>query len=233
MPVLDDNKALIRWWLGEVFTRENLTRADDLFAPNYVLHDPSFPEEVHGPDGVRRYVKAYREAFPDAHFTVENQVAEGDTVATRWTARGTHQGAFLGIPPTGERVTVSGIEFSRVVGGRIDEAWVGYHPFAGPSPDAEKLGRGIAAMREAFPNLRVAEVDSIREGDMAAFRWIMSGTQEGEFMGVAPNGQRVEAMGMDIVRLSEGEIAEHWGEFDAIGLLRQLGLIPPPDQAVD
>jgi steroid delta-isomerase-like uncharacterized protein len=230
VAALENNKALVRRWLDEVFTRGDLGRANDLFAPNYTLHDPSFPGAVYGPEGVKRYVRTYREAFPDARFTVEDQVAEEETVATRWTARGTHRGAFLGISPTGDRVTVSGIEFSRVVGDRIDEAWVGYHPFAGPAPEPEQVRGGISTMREAFPDLRVAEVASIREGNKVAFRWIMSGTQEGEFMGVAPAGRRVEAMGLDIVRLSGGEIAEHWGEFDAIGLLRQLGIIPPPGQ---
>ena len=63
---------------------------------------------------------------------------------------------------------------------------------------------------------------------MAAFRWLMSGTHRGEFLGVAPTGERIEAMGMDIVRITEGEIVEHWGEFDVMGMLRQLGVIRPP-----
>lgn len=229
--ILEDNKTLVRRWLDEVFTRGKLERADDLFTRDYTLHDPSFPWDVHGPEGVKLYVATYRAAFPDAHFMVEDQIAEEDKVVTRWTARGAQQGEFLGIVPTGHRVTVSGIEFDRVVDGRIDEAWVGYHPFAGPTPDPERVKRGVIEMREAFPDLRVAEADAVQEGDKAAFRWVMAGTQEGEFMGVAPTGNRIEAMGMDLVRLSGGEIVEHWGEFDVIGLLRQLGIIPPPDQA--
>ncbi len=228
--ILEDNKALVRRWLDEVFTRANLDLADEIFTLDYVLHDPSFPWDIHGQAGVKRYVATYRAAFPDARFAVEDQIAEGDKVVTRWTARGTQEGAFLGIAPTGDRVTVSGIEFDRVAGGRIDEAWVGYHPFAGPTPDPERVRWGLTAMREAFPDLRVAEADAVREGEKAAFRWVMAGTQEGEFMGVAPTGNRIEAMGMDLVRLAGGEIIEHWGEFDAIGLLRQLGIIPPPDQ---
>jgi steroid delta-isomerase-like uncharacterized protein len=226
--VSEENKALVRRWLEEVFTRGDLERVDDLFAPGYVLHDPSFPLDVHGPEDVRRYAKTYLAAFPDARFVVEDQISWGEKVVTRWTARGTHRGEFLGIPPTDETVAVSGIEFDRVIGGRIEESWVGYHPFAGPTPDPETVGRGMAAMHEAFPDLRTIEADSVREGDKAAFRWMMVGTQRGEFLGVAPTGNRIEAMGMDIVRLSDGEIVEHWGEFDAIGLLRQLGLIPPP-----
>jgi predicted ester cyclase len=181
---------------------------------------------VHGPGGIRRYATAYRAAFPDIRVTVEDQLAEDDKVATRWTARGTHLGEFLGLAPTGDEVRVSGIEFDRIIDGRIDEAWIGYHPFAAQVSELELVGRGLATMGEAFTDLRMAEADSLREGEKVAFRWILSGTHEGEFMGVAPTGRRVEAMGMDIVRLADGEIVEHWGEFDAVGLLRQMGIVP-------
>jgi steroid delta-isomerase-like uncharacterized protein len=226
--VSEDNKALVRRWLEEMLTQGNLERVEDLFDRNYVLHDPSFPNEVYGPEGVKRYVTAYRSAFPDARFVVEDQIAQGEKVVSRWSARGTHQGEFLGIAPTGQEVTVTGIEFDHVVGGRIEEAWIGYHPFAGPVPDPGLLRRGFAALHEAFPDMRIAEADSIREGDKGAFRWLMSGTHMGEFLGVAPTGKRIEAMGMDIVRLAEAEIVEHWGEFDVMGMLRQLGVIRPP-----
>ena len=130
--------------------------------------------------------------------------------------------------PTGDEVTVSGIEFDRIADGKVDEAWIGYHPFAAPKPNLERVGRGIAAMSEAFQDLRMAEADSVKEGDKVALRWLLSGTHKGEFMGVAATGRRVEAMGMDIVRVANGEIVEHWGEFDAVGLLRQIGVIPQP-----
>ncbi len=226
-----ENKALVRRWLEEVFTGGAFSRLDGIFARNYVLHDPSFPEEVHGFGGIVRYVGVYRAAFPDLHVSVEDQVAESDTVATRWAARGTHRGAFLGMPPTGDEVAVSGIEFDRIIGGRIDEAWVGYHPFAGSAADPEQLTGGFSALRAAFPDLSVAEVDGVREGEKAAFRWVMGGTHQGEFLGMAPTGRRVEAMGMDIVHTSGGEIVAHWGEFDAVGLLRRLGAIRPPESA--
>ena len=85
---------------------------------------------------------------------------------------------------------------------------------------------GSAVMAEAFPDLRMAKADSVREGDKVAFRWLLSGTHLGRVMGVVATGRRVEAMGMDIVRVADGEIAEHWGEFDVIGLLRQMGVVP-------
>jgi len=104
---------------------------------------------------------------------------------------------------------MTGIEFYCVVGGRIDETWVGYHPFAGQPLGPGFADRGTAAMAEAFPGLRMAEADSVKEGDKVAFRWLLSGTHLGEFLGVVATGRRVEAMGMDIVRLADGEIAEH------------------------
>jgi len=222
----DRNKALVRRWLEEVLTRGEPNAADGLFTSNYALHDPSFLHDVHGLKGIRRYVSAYRAAFPDLEVTVEDQLAEEDRVVTRWTARGTHSGEFSGLAPTRQEVTVTGIEFDRMVGGRIDEAWVGYHPFAGPPLDPGLIDRGSAAMAEAFPDLRMAEADSVKEDDKVAFRWLLSGTHMGEFMGVVATGRRVEAMGMDIVRVADGEIAEHWGEFDVMGLLRQIGVMP-------
>jgi steroid delta-isomerase-like uncharacterized protein len=222
----EGNKALVRRWLDEVLTQGNLRRVDELFAPNYVLHDPSFPQEVHGREGIRRYVAASRAAYPDACFVVEDQIAERDMVVTRWTARGNHRGEFLGTPPTGSWVTITGIEFDRIVGGKIDEAWVSYHLSTDSALDPERVKRAFAVMHQAFPDLRTAQADSITEGDKTAFRWMMSGTHEGEFMGVAPTGRLVTVMGMDILRTVNGEILEYWGEFDVMGMLRQIGVTP-------
>lgn len=212
--------------MEEIFTGGAFSRLEEIFTRNYVLHDPSFPGEVHGFGGIERYVGAYRFAFPDLQVSVEDQVAEADTVATRWAARGTYRNAFLGMAPTGDEVAVSGIEFDRMVAARIDEAWVGYHPFAGSPPDLERFRESLSDLRAAFPDLRVTEVDAVREGEKAAFRWVMGGTHRSEFLGLAPTGRRVEAMGMDIVHTAGGgEIVEHWGEFDAVGLLRRLGAL--------
>jgi len=122
----EENKAVVRRFLEEVFRGGNLELADELFTPDYVLHDFAVPKEMRGPEGMKRYMSMYRAAYPDTSFTIEDQVAEGGKVVTRWTGRGTHQGELMGIPPTGERVTVTGIEFDRVSGGRIEETWVSY-----------------------------------------------------------------------------------------------------------
>jgi hypothetical protein len=68
----DKNKALVRRWLEEVFSRGDLDAADGLFTLNYVLHDPSFPRVVYGPKGIKRYVSTYRVAFSDLKATVED-----------------------------------------------------------------------------------------------------------------------------------------------------------------
>jgi len=76
-----------------------------------------------GTAGIKQFISIYRTAYPDTHFTVEDQVAEGDKVATRWTATGTHRGELMGIAPTGKRVTVTGIAITRVTNGKIVETW--------------------------------------------------------------------------------------------------------------
>ncbi len=119
----EENKAISRRVGEEIFNGGDLDLADELYAPDYVLHDPSLPEDLHGPEGLKRYVAMTRAAFPDARVTVEDQVAEGDKVVDRWTARGTHTGEFMGIPPTGRRIEVSGVTISRFAGGKIAEDW--------------------------------------------------------------------------------------------------------------
>ena len=227
----EENKALVRRWFDEVLTRGNLQQVDELFAPNYILHGPSISQEVHGREGIRQYVATYRAAFPDTHFTVEDQIAEQDMVVTRWTARGTHRGEFLGITPTGSWTTITGIEFDRIIDGMIDEAWVSYHLFADRVIDPERINRVVAVMQQALSDLRMVQADSVTEGDKVAFRWVMSGAHEEEFMGVAPTGKRVTVMGMDIIRVADGEILDYWGEFDVMGMLRQLGITLPSERA--
>lgn len=122
----EEHKAITRRFLEEVFAGGNLELVDELFAPDFVLHDPSVPQEVRGPEGIRQYVAMYRAAYPDTHFTIEDQIAEGEKIVTRWTGQGTHQGELMGIAPTGKQVTVTGIEVDRIAGGKIEETWVSY-----------------------------------------------------------------------------------------------------------
>jgi steroid delta-isomerase-like uncharacterized protein len=96
---------------------------DEVVSSHYVGHDTGQPEAIHGPEGLRDYVRAYNDAFPDARLTVHDQIAAGDKVASRWTARGTHAGEIAGIPATGKEVTVSGLTISTLEHGRVVEQW--------------------------------------------------------------------------------------------------------------
>jgi predicted ester cyclase len=107
----EDNKALIRRFYEEVFNKKNMAAIDDFIAPNQV-------------DDAKQTITMYLTAFPDLQVTVEDMIAEGDKVVARLTARGTHQGAFLGIPPTGKQGTGTGIEINRITGGKSIEHWV-------------------------------------------------------------------------------------------------------------
>jgi steroid delta-isomerase-like uncharacterized protein len=120
---VERNKALSRRADDELFNRGNLEVADAVFSADFVYHDPSGGEAYRGPEGAKRFAAMFRAAFPDLHLTVEDQVAEGDRVAYRWTARGTHRGELMGIAPTGNPVTLHGIAIARLDGGKIVEIW--------------------------------------------------------------------------------------------------------------
>ena len=119
----EENKAVSRRVAEEIFNGGNVDLADELYAPDYVLHDPSLPEDLHGPEGIKRYAAMTLGAFPDIRVAVEDQVAEGDKVVSRWTATGTHTGDLIGIPPTGRRVEISGVSINRFSGGKLAEDW--------------------------------------------------------------------------------------------------------------
>jgi len=117
----ETNTTVASRWYEEVFNAGNLALIDELFAPNFVDHDPSNP--LPGLEGVRQLVSMYRGAFPDLHLTIEDEITEGDKVVTRFTGRGTHKGPLMGIPPTGKRVTITAIDILRFEHGRIAEHW--------------------------------------------------------------------------------------------------------------
>jgi steroid delta-isomerase-like uncharacterized protein len=119
----EENKAAERRYYEEVWRKRNLAAIDELVAPEFVDHDP-LPGQGPGREGFRQAGPALAfSAFPDAQITIEDVIAEGDTVVTRWTCRGTHRGALMGIPPTHKQVTVAGIEINRYAGGQRVEAW--------------------------------------------------------------------------------------------------------------
>jgi steroid delta-isomerase-like uncharacterized protein len=119
---LEGNKALVRRHVEEFWNQGQFDLADELHTEDIVLHDPSAPE-VSGSAAYTQVAVAYRTAFPDLRFTIEEMIAEGDLVSERWSASGTHQGELMGIPPTGVLSTNTGISIFRIEGGKIAEEW--------------------------------------------------------------------------------------------------------------
>jgi len=118
------NMASVGRYFDEVLNEGRLEVIDELLAPDFTLRIPTLPEPVRGPEGMKRFVTALRTGFPDIHFTVERRVADGDKVAARWFIEGTHQGPFLGVPPTNDRVRDQGIDIFVFRDGRLVELWV-------------------------------------------------------------------------------------------------------------
>jgi steroid delta-isomerase-like uncharacterized protein len=118
----EENKARVQRFYEEVFNRKNTAALDEFIDPHAVDH--SAPAGAPGGiEGARQFAGMFLAAFPDVRFTVEDLIAEGDQVVARLTQSGTHHGMFLGLPPTGKRVKVTGIEIFRLAGGKIVEEW--------------------------------------------------------------------------------------------------------------
>jgi len=118
---IEGNKEIVRRFFELGPSSGNLSAARELLAPDFVLHVPL--PAAPGVQGISDVVTACRAAFEHLNVTVEDLVAEGDRVAARFTARGIHKGAFLGLPPTGKSISMTGMEIFRIEGGRIAELW--------------------------------------------------------------------------------------------------------------
>ena len=122
----EGNKFVIRRSFEELWNKGNLSLADDLFTPNYAHHDPSTPDFGRGPESEKKRAALYRTAFPDLQLTIEDIIAEGQTVMARWSCRGTHKGDLSGIAPTGKQFTISGVSIARIAGGKMAEGWINW-----------------------------------------------------------------------------------------------------------
>src|SRR5918995_1060567 len=124
----EENKALVRREIGELFNRTgDLDVAEEVYAPDFVGHDSTLSEDLHGVEAAKQFAASFRSAFPDLTCTIEDQIAEGDKVATRWRAIGTHNGETeeLG-PPTGNRMKITGVSIERISEGKVVESWDNY-----------------------------------------------------------------------------------------------------------
>ena len=106
----------------DVWNHKNLNAIDDLISADYIHHDANSPA-ASGIDGYKQFVNYYMNAFPDAHFTIDDAFTDGQSEVTRWTVVGTHEGELAGIPRTGRRFSVTGISIARIANGKIIESW--------------------------------------------------------------------------------------------------------------
>ena len=120
----EENKALVRGYIEQVWHKKNSAALDEFLAENYQRH--TSPNTIPlNRDGQKQRLAGIRTAFPDITLTLEEVFAEGDRVGFRSTIRGTHQNIFQGIPSTGRQVTVSLLDIVRVEDGKIVEHWGG------------------------------------------------------------------------------------------------------------
>jgi steroid delta-isomerase-like uncharacterized protein len=123
-----ENKEKARRLMEVAFGQGNTGVIDEVLHSDFVCYDPnSEAGEVRGADTIKGEIEYFRQAVPDLTYTVEDQVAEGDKVVTRWRASGTHQGEFFGIPGSGNRIEMTGIQIDRFdESGKMVEEWPEY-----------------------------------------------------------------------------------------------------------
>ncbi|HEX9017369.1 MAG TPA: ester cyclase [Chloroflexota bacterium] len=119
----EDTKNIARRYL-DGFNGTDLSRVEEFIAEDCSFHGPGTPPGLTGPEGYRQIVEVYRRAFPDEHISVDEQIAEGEKVATSWHAEGTHRGELFGIQPTNKHGRTTAMHFFTVRGGKIRDAQI-------------------------------------------------------------------------------------------------------------
>jgi steroid delta-isomerase-like uncharacterized protein len=120
---MSDAKKLSRRIFEEVWNNKNTAAIDELIAANYVHHDPQSPKFSDGIEGYKQLVAHYLKAFPDARFTIDQEIEEGDIAVTRWRVQGTHKGDLSTLPATNKSFFVAGVTIARSKNGKIVEGW--------------------------------------------------------------------------------------------------------------
>jgi steroid delta-isomerase-like uncharacterized protein len=141
-----DNVTLVRRLVDEVWNKGNLAALTELVPDQYVGHQP-IVGDIRGVEGLRQQIQLFRTAFPDLRVTIEDIGTSGDRVFMRWTGRGTHRGAFMGVPPTNNSGEVRGISIDRIAGGKIVEHHESYDTLTllqvvGAVPPIDQLLKG-------------------------------------------------------------------------------------------
>jgi steroid delta-isomerase-like uncharacterized protein len=144
----EQNKTVVRRLFEELWNKGNLQVADEIIAPTYQHHDASTPDLGKGPEGEKKRVNLYRNAFHDFRLNIEDLYAEGETVVARWSCRGVHKGELNGIAPTNKQFAITGITVCRFDHGKIVEGFVNW--------DALGLMRQLGVVPEPTKSMAVA-----------------------------------------------------------------------------
>jgi serine phosphatase RsbU (regulator of sigma subunit) len=154
----EENKAIFRRYAEEVGNQQNFELVDEIFE-RYISHQPDGSTLVRGPEDVKRFHREFHSAFSNFHINIEEQIAEGDKVVSRYTMRGTHQRAFRGMAPTGKEVELKAVTIFRFSPeGKVVETWDSYDQLSLMRQSTEqelRLARSIqrASLPKEVPTL--------------------------------------------------------------------------------
>ena len=145
---LMDNKQLVHRFMDECWNLGKLDCVRELVSESCRIHDPVFPSMQPGAESLMRHISMCRSGFPDLNFSTDDTVAEGNEVVIHWSAQGTHQALFLGLPPTNRKATVTGTSIFRIENGKIAEQWADWNLMS----LMNQLGVGTAPKVQAQAN---------------------------------------------------------------------------------
>jgi len=146
----EENRAIFRRYIEEVWNQTNLEVVDEIF-DRYISHQPDGSVLERGPEDVKRFVGEFRSAFPDLRLSIDDQIAEGDKVMIRETARGTHQGELRGLAPTGKEMEIKGIAIFRFSSqGKVVESWDSYDQLSLMRQSIEQELRAARRIQQAL-----------------------------------------------------------------------------------
>jgi steroid delta-isomerase-like uncharacterized protein len=148
----EENKAVVRRMVEEIWNQGNMATFDELFADDFTSHDPTAPGGMRNKAAYRQWILEVRSAYPDLHFATEGIYADGDIVVWRGTTSGTHKGVFLGIPATNTHGSVAAVDIVRVAGSKCHETWEQWDALSlfqqmGVLPSLEQIVMSAASQR--------------------------------------------------------------------------------------
>jgi serine phosphatase RsbU (regulator of sigma subunit) len=182
----EENKAIFRRYAEEVGNQHNFELVDEIFE-RYIAHQPDGSTLERGPQDVKRFQGEFHSAFSDFHISIEEQIAEGDKVVSRYTIRGTHQGDFRGMAPTGKEIEIKGVTIFRFSDeGKVVETWDSYDQLSLMRQSTEqelRLARSIqrASLPEEVPQLQGWQISPFYQparevgGDFYDFHFLSEG----------------------------------------------------------